>query len=82
MKIESLNYPGTTGLERSALQSKKVFGSISEEESGISGAKPKVSDSRFRFIAYVLILLCLLCKSYFGLLTSDAKLVCCAVEVC
>jgi len=80
--IESLNRPGTTGLEGSALRSRKGFSSMSEEDPSIGGAKPKVSDSRFRSTAYVPVLLYLLCKSCSGLLTGDAKPACYAVEVC
>jgi len=80
--IESLNCPGTMGLEGSALQSRKGFSSMSEGDPSVGGAKPKVSDSRFGSTACVPVLLRLLCKSCSGLSTGDAKLACCAVEVC
>jgi len=80
--IASLNCPGTTGPEGSVLRSRKGFSLISEGDPNISGAKPKVSDFRFRFTACVHVLLHLLYKSCSGLSTSDAKLACCAVEVC
>ena len=72
--IESLNRLGTTGPEGSALWSRKGFSSISEGDPSVGGAKPKVSDSRFRSIACISVLLCLLCKSCSGLSTGDAKL--------
>ena len=80
--IASLNCLETTDPEGSALQSKKEFSSISEGDPSVSGAKPKVSDSRFGSTACVPVLLCLLCNSCSRLLTSDAKPACCAVEVC
>ena len=80
--IASLNRLGTMGPEGSVLWSRKEFGSISEGEPSIGGVKPKVSDSRFRSTACIPVFLCLLCKSCFGLLTGDAKLAYCAVEVC
>ena len=80
--IESLNCPGTTGPEGSALQSRKGFGSMSEGDPSVGGAKPKVSGSRFGSTACVPGLLRLLCKSCSGLSTGDAKPACCAVEVC
>jgi len=80
--IESLNHPGTMGPEGSVLQLRKGFGLMSEGDPSVSGAKPKVSDSRFRSTACVPVLLRLLCKSCSGLSTSDAKPACCAVEVC
>ena len=64
------------------LRSRKEFGSISEGEPSIGGVKPKVSDFRFRSTACIPVFLCLLCKSCSGLLTGDAKLAYCAVEVC
>ena len=80
--ITSLNCPGTMGPKGSALQSRKGFDSISEGEPSVGGVKPKVSDSRFRSTACISVFLCLLYKSCSGLLTGDAKLACCADEVC
>jgi len=80
--IASLNRPGTMGPEGSALRSRQEFGSISEGDPSVGGAKPKVSDSRFRSTACVPVLLCLLYNSCSGLSTGDAKPACCAVEVC
>jgi len=80
--IASLNYPETMGPEGSALRSRKGFGSISEGDPSVGGAKPKVSDSRFGSTACVPVLLHLLCNSCSGLSTGDAKPACCAVEVC
>ena len=71
--IASLNCPGAM------LWSRKGFGSISEREPSVGGAKPKVLDSRFRSTTCILVLLC---KSFSGLSTSDAKPACCTVEVC
>jgi len=80
--IASLNHPETMGPEGSVLQLRKEFGSISKGDPSVGGAKPKISDSRFRSTACVPVLLCLLCNSCSGLLTGDAKPACCAIEVC
>jgi len=79
--IASLNRPGTTGPEGSMLRSRKGFGSISEGDPSVGGAKPKVLDSRFGSTAYVPVLLHLLCNSCSRLSTGDAKPACCAVKV-
>jgi len=58
------------------------YSSVAEGELSVGGAKPKVLDSRFRSTACISVFLCLLCKSHSGLLTGNAKLACCADEVC
>jgi len=80
--IASLNRPGTMGSERSTLQSRKGFRSISEEDPSVGGTKSKVSDSRFGSTTCVSVLLHLLCTSCSGLSTSGAKPACYTVEVC
>ena len=80
--IKSLSCLDTTGAEGSVVLARKGFGLTSKGKPSIGGVKSNRSASRFCFLCYTPVCLCLHCTSCSGLSTSNDWLAYCNVKVC